>query len=274
MWEYPAPHFPTDADGVITILQGHTLTIANTESVDQVRIDLGGTMIISSNTSLQVKYGNGSGLTVHGTLVNFGYINQEGSIEFGDGGKYLHEQDGGTIPLGLWDTGSTCQLDSIKTVAPFNCNQNFYNVIWNCPRQLNNIILEWGGNTIGGNIEIQNTGIAGLYMCAPAVNNSAFVVIMGDIIQTAGQFSSTETDNPGTAVSIFHYGNININGGNFAICRGSQGEIGTTVWYLFNGNVLLTNCTTQNSNNPGAKFVFTKDFGTQILTFSDVTFRG
>lgn len=273
MWEYPAPHFPTNADGVITILQGHTLTVTNTESVDQLRVATGGTMIINSNTSLQVKYGNGSGLTVNGTLVNYGYISQEGSIEFGDGGKYLHEQDGGTMPIGSWDTGSTCQFDSIKTVAPFNCNQNFYNVIWNCPEQINNINMEWDGNAIGGNIEIQNTGIAGLYMCAPAVNNSAILVIMGDIIQSAGQFSSNGTDNPGTAVTILQYGNININGGNFAISRGSQGETGTTVWDLRDGNVLLANCTTQNSNYSGAKFVFTKDSGTQTLTFSDVTFN-
>jgi len=99
------------------------------------------------------------------------------------------------------------------------------------------------------------------------------VTIKGDIIQSAGQFTSNGTSNPNTTIVIHHYGNIDVTGGNFSVSRGSQGGSGTTIWYLY-GNVSLKNATTQNSNPTGAKFVFAGDGKPQSLTFSEVTFGG
>ncbi|MBA7579960.1 hypothetical protein ES708_21844 [subsurface metagenome] len=195
------------------------------------------------------------------------------TISFAKDGIYAHEQDGGAIPTAVWRPNSTCLIDSVKGTVPSNGNQDFYNVLWNCPEQISNLNMKWDGNTIGGNITIQNTGTGSWQMCAPATGTTATVTINGDIIQSGGQFTSNGTSNANTTITINHNGNIDVTGGNFSVSRGSQGGSGTTVWNLTE-NVSLANNNTQNSNPSGAKFVFTKDEGTQTLAFSEVTFGG
>ncbi|RIK72459.1 hypothetical protein DCC62_19545, partial [candidate division KSB1 bacterium] len=106
--------------------------------------------------------------------------------------------------------------------------------------------------------------------------SSGTVTIMGDVIMESGQLATQGTSSA-TNVVVEHYGDVNVTGGNFSIGRGSQGSgTGTTIWNLHEGNFLMSNATTQNSNpTPGnAKFVFTKDGGTQNLTLSNVTYGG
>ena len=204
---------------------------------------------------------------MNGTLKNFGTISKDDSAEiiFAGSGKYQHEQDGGVVPIAEWRQNSIIQFDSLKTTAPSNANQDFYNVVWNCPNQTVNLNLGWNGNTISGNITIRSTGTGRWQMCAPAVNTSATVTINGDIIQTGGNFTTNGTSNPGTTITINHSGDINVTGGNFSISGGSQGGTGTTVWNLTGGNFSMSNATTQNSNSAGAKFVFKRQ-GTQSMT--------
>jgi hypothetical protein len=58
---------PASADGVITIQNGHTITIDANVSPDQVVVDAGGTLTITTDTLLLVN-GIGTDLTVAGTL--------------------------------------------------------------------------------------------------------------------------------------------------------------------------------------------------------------
>ncbi|MDZ7261520.1 MAG: T9SS type A sorting domain-containing protein, partial [candidate division KSB1 bacterium] len=272
-WVYPAPTIPSLEASVISIQKGHTVTVTTPDSVDQLVIATGGELVINPDVTLLVKNGEGVDLTLSGVIKNFGTITQENSttLKALSGGRYLHNQDGGVIPEFQWGSGSTIEFTSLKTTAPSNGNQNFYNVIWNCPNQTANLNMGWNGNTIGGNITIISTGTGKWEMCAPPAGTTAMVTIKGNIIQSGGQFTSNGTDNPNTGIVINHYGNIQVTGGNFSVSRGSQGGSGTTVWNL-HGNVSLKNATTQNSNPGGAKFVFTKDGGSQSLSFSGVTF--
>ena len=275
-WGHPAPNVPTPSDGPITILSGHTVTVTAADTADEITVASGATLVINPGVSLRVKDGIGTDLMVEGTVENFGTISSDApaTLTFAGDGKYLHAQAGGSIPSAIWRPSSTCEIDSVRGMAPAGGNQNFYNIVWNCPHQTGNLNMGWNGNTIGGNITIQSTGAGRWQMCAPAAGAAATVTINGDVIQSGGQFTSNGTGNAGTTITINHHGDIEVTGGNFSVSRGTQGGTGTAVWNLHNGNVSLTNATTQNSNSGGAKFVFTGDGGAQTLTFSGVTFGG
>ena len=265
VWVYPAPNTPTYADGAIAIQAGHTITVTADTTVDQVTIASGGTVVDSAGVRLTIADGTDPvDMNVDGTLANSGTINPVGVLAFGNGGLYIHALAGGSIPTATWGTGSTCRLDSVKSSAPSNGNQNFYNIIWNCPGQSGNLNMGWNGITIGGNITVQSTGSGRWQMCAPATNASATVNILGDVVQIGGQFTTNGTGNGGTTITINQAGNIIVTGGNFSISRGSQGGSGTTTWNLTSGNFTMSNATTQNSNAAGAKFVFAGT-GTQVL---------
>jgi hypothetical protein len=272
-WIHPSPDIPALPDGDIAILDGHTVTVTSNDSADQLTVSPGGILVIDKGVSLLVKDGMGTDLIVEGIMENYGTVATDSmaTISFEKGGVYAHKQDGGTIPEAEWRPSSTCQIDSVKGTAPLNGNQDFYNVLWNNPDQTGNPGMNWNGNTISGNITIQNTGSGIWQMCDPPSGEAAMVTIMGDVIQSGGQFTTTGTENTNTSITVNHHGNIVITGGDFSVSRGSQGESGTAVWNL-KGNCSLTNCTTQNSNPVGAKFVFTKDEDFQTLAFSNVTF--
>jgi endo-1,4-beta-xylanase len=266
-WVSPVSASPSAIQALITIQSGHTITVTADDSCSNIIIASGGILKISTGVSFIVKNGIKTDLTVYGTVFNSGTMSadKEAEIIFANEGKYYHQLNGGSLPISLWREGSTVQFEGITSTAPSNVNQDFCNVVWNCPGQTSNVNLGWNENTIGGNITIENTGTARFYMCAPATGTSATVTVNGDLIQTGGAFSTNGTSNGNTSITINHNGNINVTGGNFSISRGSQGGTGTTVWNLTNGNFSMSDATTQNSNADGAKFVFSK-LGTQSLT--------
>ncbi len=272
-WIHPVPNVPTVSDGAITILDGHTVTITAADSADQLTVASGGTLLINEGVTFKIKNGIGSDLMAEGTVRNKGSITSEAlaTLNFVNSGLYEHAQDGGIIPTATWRPGSTCLINSAKGSAPSNGNQNFHNIVWNCPDQTVDLDMGWNGNTIGGNITIMSTGTGIWKMCAPVAGSSATVTLNGDIFQSGGQFTSDATGNANTTVTINQNGNIDVTGGNFSVSRGSQGGSGTTSWNL-HGNVSLTDATTQNSNPGGAQFVFTKVGGSQNLSFSGMTF--
>jgi hypothetical protein len=73
---------PTSASGVVTILNGHTVTINSTLSIDQTVVEAGGTLTVdlSSSESLTINNGDGDDLTVNGTL------NMNGGLDNGGNG--------------------------------------------------------------------------------------------------------------------------------------------------------------------------------------------
>ncbi|HLE33331.1 MAG TPA: T9SS type A sorting domain-containing protein [Bacteroidota bacterium] len=239
------------------------LTDTQTVSIaSSVTVQSGFNFTVDTSTTLIIEAGID---TLTGTVENRGVISPVGAITFSSAAKYVHARNAGTIPTATWAAGSTCEITGVTTTAPAGGNQNFSNVIWNCPGQASNLNMGWNGITIGGNITVTNTGSARWQMCAPAVGTSATITINGNIVQSGGQFTTNGTSNGTTTIVINHGGSINVTGGNFSISRGSQGGTGTTTWYINNGNFSMSNATTQNSNAAGAKFVFAKA-GTQKLT--------
>ncbi|MBN2200800.1 discoidin domain-containing protein, partial [bacterium] len=274
-WIHPAPNAPSPADGPITILEGHTVTVSAADSADQVTVEAGGTIVIPDGGVLKVKDGLGVDLLVDGTVLNAGVLAVDGdaTVCFENGGLYEHGRDGGEVPSAVWKPDATCLFSGVTGKAPSNGNQNFHNVIWNCPDQSGNLNMKWNGNTIGGDITVISTGSGRWQMCAPSAGDSAFVTILGGVIQSGGQFTSNGTGNAGTTVLIDQAGDVLVSGGNFSVSRGSQGGTGTTEWKL-GGNVSITDATTQNSNAAGASFVFAGSGEAQTLMLENVTYGG
>jgi xylan 1,4-beta-xylosidase len=272
-WVHPAPDVPAVADEWITISSGHTVTITASDSADQVIVEPDAIMIINPGVTFTVKDGIGTDLLIQGTLDNLGIVEVDPSatVSFVNGGVYIHNQNGGSIPTAEWRTGSTGELSHITSTVPFNSNQNFYNLVWDSDNQDGDLNLNWDGNTIGGTISIVSTGSGILYMCAPDSGASVTVSIEGDVIQSGGQFAANGVMNENTAVTINQKGNITVTGGNFSITRGPEAGSGVTVWNL-KGNVSLQNATTQNINPDGAKFVLGNSEVAQSLLFTNVTY--
>jgi hypothetical protein len=197
----------------------------------------------------------------------------ESSMTVSGTGVYEHARNGGRLPIATWNSGSTILFTGITANAPSNGNQDFHHVIWNSPAQTSNLNLGWNGNTISGNITVISTGPGRWQLCAPLATDTSTVTIMGDVIQTGGNFTTNGTGNGFTTIVIDHHGNIVVTGGNFSISRGSQGGTGTSSWNILGGNFSMSNATTQNSNAAGARFVFAGS-SAQTLALDNVTFAG
>lgn len=275
-WIHPAANAPSLDDGLITILGGHTITVASSDSVDQLKISNDGEIIINPGVEFKIKDGIAADMLVEGAVINYGTIvtEENAEINFSGHGRYEHQQNGGSIPSAIWRANSRCIIAQVMDTVPSNGNQNFYNVVWNCPDQTGNKSLKWHGNTIGGSIYIHNTGDGRWQMCAPETGETATVTIHGDIVQTGGEFSSNGTSNGETSILIQQKGDVRVSGGNFSVSRGSQSETGSTLWHLLGDTVSIANATTQNSNKPGAKFIFAKQDGAQSLIVQNVTYGG
>jgi endo-1,4-beta-xylanase len=269
-WVHPAypPSFDSDA---VAILSGHTVAVDVPDSTNKLTIASGGTLVVNSGVEFRVRKGVSTpiGLCVTGSVLNHGTIivDTPSSLSFASGGVYGHEQDGGAVPIANWISGDTCRFDGIQSTMPSNVNQNFSNVVWNCSNQTGNLSLGWNGNTIGGNVTVQNTGTGKLFMCSPAAGAVDTITITGSVIQSGGQFAANGTDNGNTTIVINHAGSVTLTGGTFSLSQGTQGGTGTTTWNLSNGNISISGVSVQNATTTpnGAKFIFSKS-GTQTLT--------
>lgn len=209
-------------------------------------------------------------VSITGTVRNQGRLGPGSptNLTIANGGTYEHAQDGGVIPTANWSTGSTCSVTGTVAVTSIagGGNQNFYNLVWNCPAQTANTSIGAYGAVIGGNVTLVTSNTGRFYFMA---SNSGKTTIMGNMIIQGGNFGTNGTGSL-TNDTVLCYGNLVVTGGNFAVSRGSQGGTGTTTWYQY-GDVSLTSCTSQNSNPSGARLVFSKQ-GVQTLTLSNVTY--
>jgi hypothetical protein len=278
--------FPNYEANTISILTGDTVMVTDTVTVDQVTINEGSAVVVEGDpVVLTINDGaDAVDMQVNGTLKVTGTaisspgpysisLNVGAVISFGDGGIYEHNQNGGSLPVSIWETGSTLYVNAVTNIMPGNRNQSFYNIIWDCPGQAGNYNMGFDEVTIGGDITLVNTGGGRWYLCGPPALDSAVVTVNGDITLVEGNFAAHGTGNGETTVIVNVYGDVTALSGNFSVTRGSQGGTGTTDFYLHGNLLALSNVTTQNSNPAGAKFIFA---GTspQTLAFTDVSFAG
>lgn len=227
-------------------IAGHTITVDGTVSIS-------GTAVVEADGQLAVG---------------------EGTLAFLDGGTYEHARDSGSVPLATWGEGSTFLLTGTSTQAPGNRSQSFHHVTLNTPELASNRDLSWNDVTIGGDVRVVSTGSNRWQLSSAGGGETRSFTILGDVILESGQLAVQGTGNAQTTFEVHHYGDVIATSGNFSLARGSQGNgSGTTTWYLYGGDLSLSNVTTQNSNPTAgqAKFVFAGD-APQTLSFDNVTY--
>src|SRR5690606_13613352 len=218
-------------------------------------------------------------VSISGTLAvaDEGYVTEdEGALEIADGGVYEHARDGGRIPTATWASGSTLLITGVTQTAPDNRNQSYHHVIFNTPGLLSNLNMAFNEVTIGGNVTVKNTGSARWYLTSASAQDTARVTILGDVIVEDGQFAVQGTSNAMTGFEGHHHGNLTVTGGNFSLARGSQGSgSGSTIWYLYEGDFMLSDAAMQNSNpTPGQAAIVFAAGGTQQMSVQNVDYAG
>lgn len=208
-------------------------------------------------------------VSITGRLVNEGEVEANDMLTIADGGVYEHARDAGQIPLAVWAEGSTLEMTGTVATAPDDRGQSYHHVVFNTPDLLSNLNMDLDDDTISGDITVLNTGLARWYLTSNEPNDTSIVTIMGDVTVEDGAFAVQGTSSAQTTFIVHHYGDINVTGGNFSVSRGSQ-PLGTTTWYIYEGDFSMSNAKTQSSTvtPKGAAFVFAKE-GTQTLSLGE-----
>jgi len=239
---------PTSLDGQITIRAGHTVTVAASVTADQVVVQAGGQITVSSPFILTIANGAGTDLDVFGTvnvagtltinagaaavvesggiLQNSGTVNTTGTLTFASGGKYQHTYttSAGTIPTATWNAGSTCEITGYTTYntansPPGGLAQNFYNFTWNCPGQTGTITLHGNIATVNGDFTVVSTG-SGALMARQNGDGTTLTLTIGGNLNLQG--GTLDANNGVTAATINLGGSYNQTGGTF-LCSGAGG---------------------------------------------------
>ncbi len=259
-----------DTLATLTIANPAGVSFADTLLCQQLQVFPGTMMTIDSLGSITATSG-----TIEGTVVNKGALEAMQPLVFGSNSVYEHARNAGSIPTGIWTEGSTLLMTGIINTAPANRNQSYYHMVFNTPKMTSNLDMALNGVTIGGDIHVLNTGTARWRLTTAPAGDSAIVTIMGDVIVENGSFETQGTGNALTVFKIHHFGDVFVTGGNFSVARGSQGNgSGSTRWYLHQGDLIMSNATTQNSNPTNARFVFDRQDSVQHLKLSQITYGG
>jgi len=150
---------PTSGNaGVITLRNGHTVTVTANVTADQVVLASGSSVTINSGLTWTIANGAGTDLSVSGTVRNNGTItvNSGATVQFQSSSLYIHNDLGGigsAIPIAAWDAASTCQIVLIKSSAASSLGQAFGNITWNSPSQGDDVDFP-SGVSAGGNFAV------------------------------------------------------------------------------------------------------------------------
>src|SRR5688572_16793623 len=179
---------PTSSDQLISIRNGHTITVNSIVTADQVVVDAGG--VIDITFTLNLADGNGNDLVINGTVTSSG-----GDLN-GPGNTIV--QAGGALNF--------ITINSRSLASPITNNGN---MSWDGGRItvtenitiINNTVFSISANElIGNNAGIQavlvNNGTitksgAGQCIIAVNVNNSGIVNLNGGVVQNSAVFTNT-----------------------------------------------------------------------------------
>ncbi len=169
----PPSHFPTAADGTITIMSPNVVTISSTTgsiNVDELIINAGGELLVNvcpSGYWLTILNGPGTDITVNGIMEyqdDAVQLTNGATMIVGSGGTYQHNMTYGgnypiTIPTASWDSNSTCKIIACNQLIPLaGLNQSFGNFTWAYSGQTSTINLGGALQNITGNFTIASTG--------------------------------------------------------------------------------------------------------------------
>lgn len=222
---------PTSANNVITIRNGHTVTVTANVNVDQVVIENGGIVTVNSGRTVTINNGAGTDFINAGTINNTGTINLSASATLNHeaNGFYKHTQNGGNITTATWNENATCEIKGTTNTVPSNLGQNFGNFTWNATVQSSNLGLNTN-MSIQKDFNILSTGSR--YLGLTTNSTARTMTVGGNINQSGGDFRGTNSSGGGT---ITVTGNVNLSSSWFTVSSGS-GACNMTI----NGNLNIT----------------------------------
>ncbi|MEQ9169055.1 MAG: T9SS type A sorting domain-containing protein [Fulvivirga sp.] len=202
--ESPSSVAPNSLSNLIEIQNTHSVILTTNETINgTLTIQSGGSLTISAagppsdrlTISASGILNNQGILTMAGGLIKrmrvFGRVNNQSTMTgfttaklfFESNSIYDHQHTttAGTIPLGTWDTSSTCMVSGYtsNSVAPTNLGQSFGNFTWDCSSQTSAIDLSGGLVTVNGNLNLLNTGFTGVFLNQSGSNTT--VTVAGDL---------------------------------------------------------------------------------------------
>ena len=182
-------------------------------------LDINGSMTVSGvmyiNGTLQL---DGSAsvsgtMNVNGTVNAYDAFTISGSLYFYDGSHYKHYRNGGALPDGVWNSGSSCEIYGCTSSYVTNLNQDFWNFTWNCTGQNDFFNLGTFGE-VHGNFTLESTGTGVIELTQ---SGSVNWTIDGNYVQNGGTFDPAYTSGHDT---IIIGGNFTFGGGTIS-CPGS-----------------------------------------------------
>lgn len=218
---------PTSTAGVITIRNGHTVTVTSSVTVDQVTIESGGQVDVNNGDALTIADGPGTDCLVQGTLENSGTVTATGTLAFDSGGTYEHAQNSGTIPDATWDVNSNCNITGMTDNDPSNLDQTFGNLTFSS--NLSNSVTLSTSLTCTGNLTISNVN-DGNDLRLTNSSTDRTITVGGDYIHTSGDFVVVSDNGDGTMTVS---GDFSIDSGNF-ILKEEDGAAALNVTGNFN----------------------------------------
>ncbi len=226
MW-ITATSAPTFESGTITIRNGHTVTMAENVTADQVVIQAEAKVIVNSDITFTIADSDDdTDCIVNGVLENSGTITPTGALSFNSGSTYQHTRNGGAVPAASWDASSLCLFTGIISQAPSGLGQSFGNLTWNCPAQSSSPNPIINDNVIiNGDFILLNTGLGKLSVTSTSTSRT--VSINGNYYQSGGIFDLSS----GSGTGILNIaGNFSFTGGTITESSSGRGSV------VFNGN--------------------------------------
>ncbi len=238
-WE-AATVTPTSDHGAITIRGSDVVTVAASVTVDQVTIEAGGQVTVSSSSTFTVTNGTGTDLTLNGTLLNQGTLARGtgAAVTVGSGGHLIHNA---TTAIDSFLNGTT--MDASATMT-YRGSGSLAPTVAMAGNTYGHLTFEstagsWSKTLSGSNA----TTIKGDFTLGSGVtiNNSSFVGM-----NVAGNWTNNGTYNAGTGTITFNGTGISSYGGsstttfnNLTVNAGATVDVGTNT--LFNADAAVTN---------------------------------
>ena len=249
-----ATSVPSATDGTVTVSSGYTVTVGSNVSSDQVVINSGGIVNVSTGITWTIQDGSGTDLNVQGklnvdgTILNYGSISSTSStLEFKSGSIYQHNVDGGTVPASNWNNTSTCQIIGVIDNTVSGLGQSFGNFTWNCPNQDSDRSLPSSDFLVNGMFSVINTNDRELRMSQTPIS-------VGSFYQEGGIFRvGTNTKRTLNILGSFSLvgGTLNLSSGDGS---GGSGTYGGTINVKGNYTHTAGTLTESGSNNGGIVF--------------------
>ena len=216
---------PTNSSNNILIRAPHIVTVLINVAADQLIVEPGATLTISSGNFTVNNGAPTPDVWVYGTLriTNTGAVTSTSATLWIDG-TCEFDRNGGNLPLATWRSGSTLEIIGLTTTLPGNRTQTFHNLTWNCPNQSANLNPTGTSfRVINGLFKVVSTGTGILTWTSSNTNTKT----LGAWEQTGGTVRMTD----GAANIVVHLN------GDFTMSGGLLTETGTATGcgWIFQG---------------------------------------